>query len=910
MSHQSQGQKPRQFEALSVEDQETVDKNIKDDIGRLKADSHPLSPDILGQVIYTVVSWFQGTSIANTIKTAGRPEIKQLTSKLSQDRINAYSELFRAATDENGPETWAYFIDQPELRKVPDHGQAVLARDRVFETSIDDPRIQIKATEASWNSEFQGDAHKALWTYLNTSYNPTKSKVSTEVFTPYSAIIQSTGVGKSRLIDKVSESHFVIPLNLSANGTGYPPGDEVVLFFLSSGKTQKDTFRRCCAFLRALFDHAIAIIQGDYFKEAREAGLSALASMFRLTMSDGMTFARHGEFRRAFYSKVLTLAEQYSTEGKQPAGADAKGRLSQKKRSKATEYEQNRVAELQNPLVTLAFEESHTLTDQMGDGERLGSGNLNVDEHAFARTWSIFGELRRALRGLNGLSIFALFTSTTGKIANLVPSRMKDPSARVMEGKYHAVLPFTGVGLDQLATNHKLSLKKGFALSYVASGQWMAYLGRPLFGSLYENYAAHASTEDSMRRTLHFAQQKLLCANDVDGMEPLTLAQQLACLSQRLALELNCTTYTAQCKEREQVEGHLRLCLKVDPTFETMVTLSASEPILAEAAYVIMQQSRFNVPKALRSVLDGFAVDKGERGELLATLLLTLARDEAVKSQLPWWVSSSAGTNSDDVPGPVMTTNAFFSGLLELFKADPSEIEAEDQKTIDAFAQDFDDCFMHFNHFIKAQQLDVFQVDHLLGLLARGAALLCANTFGGVDAALTFVSGAHASEDTLYPILVQVKNDKKYSDNVKNALFAPMDPYRTGFWNFTHQPQKPIIRIVFALAVPDIKSKVRITKTEKIVSKFEDGKHAGKTKTFDAYDIWIAGLSPRVLGPITPQTQDVWKSLLDASYGWDKLYASVSDAEADQMRSMTPGAGTGLRHWNGFIEDYDASRAA
>jgi hypothetical protein len=106
--------------------------------------------------------------------------------------------------------------------------------------------------------------------------------------------------------------------------------------------------------------------------------------------------------------------------------------------------------------------------------------------------------------------------------------------------------------------------------------------------------------------------------------------QKLACLAQRLPIEFHSTTYTEQLEEMNQVEGHLRVCLKIDAGFESMQTVSPSEPLFSEAAYWIMQDASFNAIEAMKSVLGGFSIHKGDQGELLVMLLLTLARDAAV----------------------------------------------------------------------------------------------------------------------------------------------------------------------------------------------------------------------------------------------------------------------------------------
>jgi hypothetical protein len=58
-----------------------------------------------------------------------------------------------------------------------------------------------------------------------------------------------------------------------------------------------------------------------------------------------------------------------------------------------------------------------------------------------------------------------------------------------------------------------------------------------------------------------------------------------------------------------------------------METVSSSEPLLSEAAYVIMAWKSFDPLKFFKSVLEGLAVHKDHRGEFLALLLLTLAHD-------------------------------------------------------------------------------------------------------------------------------------------------------------------------------------------------------------------------------------------------------------------------------------------
>ena len=87
------------------------------------------------------------------------------------------------------------------------------------------------------------------------------------------------------------------------------------------------------------------------------------------------------------------------------------------------------------------------------------------------------------------------------------------------------------------------------------------------------------ANEDVCENILKFAQLKLINYKLAKSKDGLTESQSLACLSVRMALEFNSTTFTAHSQEQEQVEGYMPICLMVNDSFETMKTVSASEPL-------------------------------------------------------------------------------------------------------------------------------------------------------------------------------------------------------------------------------------------------------------------------------------------------------------------------------------------
>jgi len=96
------------------------------------------------------------------------------------------------------------------------------------------------------------------------------------------------------------------------------------------------------------------------------------------------------------------------------------------------------------------------------------------------------------------------------------------------------------------------------------------------FGSRYERGG------DTVKRDIVlFAAGKLLNADP--GTLELSINQKLACLSERMPIEFHDTSYIHQRGESKQVESHLRFCLKIDSTLQTMTTTCCSEPLLSRS---------------------------------------------------------------------------------------------------------------------------------------------------------------------------------------------------------------------------------------------------------------------------------------------------------------------------------------
>ena len=237
----------------------------------------------------------------------------------------------------------------------------------------------------------------------------------------------------------------------------------------------------------------------------------------------------------------------------------------------------------------------------------------------------------------------------------------------------------------------------------------------------------------------------------------------------------------------KQVEGHLRICLKADATLDSMETVSPSEPLLSEAAYVIMSRKSFKPLEAFKSILEGFAIHQGDRGEFLALLLLTLARDQAVG--LP-----------DKQGHPkcrFFRLSSFLNG--NLFSTASADLTPKTRKALNMLEQDFPNATMHCNHFIKLHDFKSVNMESLLLLMTRGAGVMCANSQASIDAANIFLlSGTKFHTTNAGTIAYQMKNNEDYTHKPKPKLFASMNPYDLNILE-PEDDAIPLIRIILPL---------------------------------------------------------------------------------------------------------------
>ncbi|KAI0261148.1 hypothetical protein BC834DRAFT_490945 [Gloeopeniophorella convolvens] len=769
----------------------------------------------------------------------------------------------------------------------------------------DDTEEEKRMVLESWDLQYQGNATHVLLDiisdYLRTDRNN---------YAPLASIINSSGTGKSRMIDELAKTIISVPMCLrDAGSKGFPPADDDLRSWLVPRQTDREeTERRLHGFLHSLLEVTLQrlkemessqgvvemlevagktwtvddMLAGKYKASEQSECQNVvaffirrqerLASTFRELMTHGQAFGSANDYRRKFFKDVISGANKFAAESErvQTQRGRARGRASQSspvryRVSSDGDIRQagNRLNEFiyptkvlgrqstdrtapRRPILILAFDESHGLTESAMDDE-----------------WSVFSELRRALRQAAHVPIFSLFLATGGKFRRFSPELSLDPSNRISGQEFSVLPPITETGFDVLAY---VAYEGVITLSRVTDLDWMCHLGRPLFGSLFDS--ANADTPPDHIQNL--AKHKILggrftvaqiMRQQLGGL-PTIGDCVLASVAIRFALEFNPTTAWQRHSVLKLVERHMRLCISATSGFEALSTTSSSEPILAEAALEILSETHESPVRHLAGRLDVPFIDRGNRGELAALLILMAARDKAARMKgtrdislcefLEALMPASAYAQLKDALPVLCCTKAENKPLLKAFKKSR----------------------VWFNHVIKIHDFKMLSSHELWKFMTRGAMILCATNQVAVDIVIPFCySGNVLSRKTVSAILIQVKNADSYGQNPRDSLFHNMNPFAGGIQMYkAGETPLPFIRMVFALASQE--SAVKIIEPTRGSDRFVD--------PFTPYDIWFAGMAPETF-PVVGNEQNEYKVILQRSLPNANAAYSSSDPGASQQ---------------------------
>jgi hypothetical protein len=421
--------------------------------------------------------------------------------------------------------------------------------------------------------------------------------------------------------------------------------------------------------------------------------------------------------------------------------------------------------------------------------------------------------------------------------------------------------------------------------------------------------------DDTIKGTIvTFAADKLLCRSSVRGgtLEP---EESLACLAVRLGVDFRVTSWLDRRAEHNQVERHMRICLAATHGFRSMVTISPSEPLLAEASRKIMRD-RLGVkeaPQALLTHVIGSYLSLGDRGEIVAALLLLLARDHATRDREDGGTSNADGelTQGESLKHDGFTTGRivkvvdFVEALVpshrQTFVQQLRPCVPEGPLSPTNFADAFANAYIYFNHFIKVYDFKVISRNYLWRMICRGAAIIFTNNQEAIDIIIPMLMGTILRPQFVSAILIQIKNNIAFTHNVDVRLFDAMDPFQVRLFSGNDAHVPPILRIVLALAA---EKSVVAAPTPPSCTSSQNSKESLTT-----YDLWIAGVSEESFGVIPDKsTHEVYMHLLDCARDKINAYGALARDRGDieirlnARRLMHPAASLEDQHFENYID--------
>ncbi|KAG8710691.1 hypothetical protein FRC08_016827 [Ceratobasidium sp. 394] len=522
---------------------------------------------------------------------------------------------------------------------------------------------QLEATEKAWRVPYVGSTARLL----RKAMDQMNTERGLDDYANFLPIIQSSGMGKSRAVDEVARQVFTLPFNLrpSEDDTGYPNGDPEIREWLSSSTLSVSQVR---IRHRIFFEHLFEEVSRELETWPVYGSQEALAENFRawLLLNRGTLYAR-------VYAKCVGIKNEAQSPMEhthdppaatltptpvpiptvrpvRPKSAHLSGSnrteelhfvpMSKSKSDSESSPEWQAARSLialiqrksgvppgeeltqrtddktpRSVWLHIYFDEAHSLTST----SPLAEGG---------QTRTCYQILCSVINRFRALDLFVVFLSTNLKISTYSPPQHFWWSSRIRDGTIPGVqAPFCELTFDQWHNDQPLLSEGEHTLEDVCKLGFMVRFGRPLFWTRYESGDGGIKTN-----IVSFARMKLAGKHndqlDKDG--------RLAVLGVRIGLSFDRSRAEARQMEDRLVEGHMRVAFSIPKHREYIYAEALSEPILAEAAAQLM-----HLGKMWKEPLDVLSdsgssglIGKGERGELLARLLLTKAHDYALSQRL------------------------------------------------------------------------------------------------------------------------------------------------------------------------------------------------------------------------------------------------------------------------------------
>ncbi|KAN0088160.1 hypothetical protein V8E55_005217 [Tylopilus felleus] len=516
----------------------------------------------------------------------------------TEEEHRKLDKFFRAKLTPANFESLAPFYLSGMLMQLGPRGDTTITAEdclslKSLERTFITPRITSHAARLAWVQEYRGN-------YATIMLNNINGLPRSDSHPNCIPLIQSSGYGKSRLVDELAKLVFTIPLNIrnpeEDEGGVYPPADADVWEYLCNTDIKKvegaehlvalflsNLFLEVASEVRRIFSPVQLLPQNDFAQRWRDC---LLTKMYASRSAP----SRKNTFRSWLYEKVVTESRKALTQTVD--------------REKLTEQLRLNLTDLLAALdefcappdkagkscvkIMLHFDEAHGLAKDIGRGKKL-----------YDAVWSILAEFQNDC-------VFTIFLSTESSIFLLAPSR--EPA----QSQYKTAMLWGPITETPFDCHPIFSLRPGrYSLENIAKLEFIAAFGRPLFWTMLETSRGE-DRKMLLEDMMNLARMKLLCSNHIDSratrQSPIT---RIAILDVLITIDY---------EPRREL------------TYEFEMELI---PFIAEAAnrqlhHFMKDSGTFRIMDDLIRKLDDSLIDLGQKGEMVMCFLLRRAYMDAI----------------------------------------------------------------------------------------------------------------------------------------------------------------------------------------------------------------------------------------------------------------------------------------
>ncbi|CAE6531284.1 unnamed protein product [Rhizoctonia solani] len=626
------------------------------------------------------------------------------------------------------------------------------------------------SVKTAFEEPYQGDVPQCFIDTLDTYSKLCEAESSANLYNRSISVIQSSGMGKSRMVDAVANEVFTIPANLREKVDKalrpYPPPDEVLRSYFENHKSKSDHQLQgeYAILLKCIFETVVSQFPKIVWKADNRAGIWADH------LRSGENDLSVGNNRREFYTTAVNAANEGIRKIKEAGDNQVDWSAQLESLFAALQSSAKRMLAVVAPghsgegnACLVYFDEAHDLAKPPGVTEDVQ--HLRTPYH----------NLGSVLAYLRDLPIFFIFLSTNSHLEQFAPPSKHHPSARASHPGSFLIPPFTelpfNIFVKQAIRNLSVS-NKSLSLANACTMQVMSSMGRPMWfvhNKLWEAQQAPdpqqtSGPESKVEHITMLAVNKLTA----QGIPEHARESELAALSVRIGINFE-STAASRDMECKQVESHLRIVYAIPQHREFMRTGSPSEPVLAEAAAAYLNRIHNGIgiaivgPRILsKNCKKGF-VARGERGELCGRLLMIIAHDLALLDTPDETLRLLKDPKVKfHRPVPVLVfLRALFADMhhATILEATPVTDDAG-EKLQDAFKE----AYVCFSHFALAGDSAMLDVWSLRNALFRGMAMQAKDNQESIDAVIPIHMGPITSPittQTTSAINLQFKNRKQ-----------------------------------------------------------------------------------------------------------------------------------------------------